>query len=149
MKAEILSIGTEILLGEIVDTNAAYIASRLPALGIDIHFKAVVGDNLDRLVDTIARARGRSDVVICTGGLGPTQDDLTREAIALMAGVDLVEDAASVEIIRDMFAKRGRVMPDRNRVQARFPRGAEPLFNSCGTAPGAGSYSFVVHQPDL
>ena len=86
MKAEILSIGTEILLGEIVDTNAAYIASRLPALGIDIYFKAVVGDNLERLTETIGRARERSDVVICTGGLGPTEDDLTREAICAVLG---------------------------------------------------------------
>ncbi len=86
MKAEILSIGTEILLGEIVDTNAAFIASRLPALGVDIYFKAVVGDNLDRLTETIGRARERSDIVICTGGLGPTEDDLTREAISAVLG---------------------------------------------------------------
>jgi len=76
MKAEILSIGTEIPAGEIVDTNAAYIASQLPALGIDLYFKAVVGDNMERLTETIGRARERSDIVICTGGLGPTEDDL-------------------------------------------------------------------------
>src|SRR4051794_4025499 len=86
MKAEILSIGTEILLGEITDTNAQFIASRLPPLGIDLYFKAVVGDNMERLSETIGRALERSDIVICTGGLGPTEDDLTREAICAVVG---------------------------------------------------------------
>src|SRR6185295_1179938 len=86
MKAEILSIGTELLLGEIIDTNAAYVASRLPALGVDLYFKHTVGDNLGRLVDVLQRARDNNDLVICTGGLGPTEDDLTREAIAAVHG---------------------------------------------------------------
>ena len=86
MKAEIISVGTEILLGEIIDTNAAYVASRLPALGIDVYYKHVVGDNLGRLAETIGRARDNADLVILTGGLGPTEDDLTRESIAAVMG---------------------------------------------------------------
>jgi len=86
MNAEIISIGTEILLGEIIDTNSAYIAERLPALGIDVYYKHVVGDNLGRLVEVIQLARERADIVITTGGLGPTEDDLTREAIAVVHG---------------------------------------------------------------
>jgi len=81
MKAEIMAVGTEILLGEIVDTNSAYIASRLPTLGIDVYFKHTVGDNLQRITDVMARALEENDLVITTGGLGPTEDDLTREAI--------------------------------------------------------------------
>ena len=121
MKAEILSIGTEILLGEIIDTNAAYIASRLPALGVDLYFKAVVGDNLERLTDTIRNARERSDVVICTGGLGPTEDDLTREAICAVLGEEphvdpqLEADAARLlraARLRDARAQREAVLGD-------------------------------------
>ena len=98
MKAEILSIGTEILLGEIVDTNAQYIASRLPALGVDLYFKAVVGDNIDRLTETIGKALERSDMVICTGGLGPTEDDLTREAICAVIGEEPITKKALMEV---------------------------------------------------
>ena len=136
MKAEILSIGTEILLGEIVDTNAAYIASRLPALGIDIHFKAVVGDNLDRLVDTIARARGRSDVVICTGGLGPTQDDLTREAISAVMGEEPQVDQQLEANLRGFFEGRGVKMPEQNVKQCWMIPSGRTIPNPRGTAPG-------------
>src|SRR5215212_8169548 len=104
MKAEIISVGTEILLGEIIDTNAAYIASRLPALGIDLYFKHVVGDNLQRLADTISRARDEADLVICTGGLGPTEDDLTREAIAQTMGETPLVDAKLEADLRALFA---------------------------------------------
>ena len=136
MKAEILSIGTEILLGEIVDTNAAYIASRLPALGIDIYFKAVVGDNLDRLTETIGRARERSDLVICTGGLGPTEDDLTREAICAVLGEEPAVDAALEAELRSFFERRGYAMPERNVKQCWMIPSGRAIQNPRGTAPG-------------
>jgi nicotinamide-nucleotide amidase len=136
VKAEILSIGTEILLGEIVDTNAAYIASRLPALGIDLYFKAVVGDNLERLTETIGRARERSDVVICTGGLGPTEDDLTREAICAVLGEEPRVDTALEANLRAFFERRGYAMPERNVKQCWLIPSARALPNPRGTAPG-------------
>jgi nicotinamide-nucleotide amidase len=136
MKAEILSIGTEILLGEIVDTNAAFIASQLPALGIDIYFKAVVGDNLDRLTETIGRARGRSDLVICTGGLGPTEDDLTREAISAVLGETPSVDAELEAALRGFFERRGVAMPERNVKQCWLIPSGRAIPNPRGTAPG-------------
>src|SRR5438552_19162382 len=114
MKVEILSIGTEILLGEIVDTNAQYIASRLPALGVDLYFKAVVGDNLDRLTETIGRARERSDIVICTGGRGRTEDDLTREAICAVTGGGRHVDPELEATLRGLFERRGYARPERD-----------------------------------
>ncbi|HEY8173282.1 MAG TPA: competence/damage-inducible protein A [Dehalococcoidia bacterium] len=136
MKAEILSIGTEILLGEIVDTNAQYIASRLPAMGIDLYFKAVVGDNLDRLTETIGRARERSDVVICTGGLGPTEDDLTREAICAVLQEEPRVDTDLEANLRAFFERRGYAMPERNVKQCWVIPSARPIPNPRGTAPG-------------
>ncbi len=136
MKAEILSIGTEILLGEIVDTNAQYIASRLPALGADLYFKAVVGDNLDRLTETIGRARERSDIVICTGGLGPTEDDLTREAICAVLGEEPHVDPELEATLRGFFERRGYAMPERNVKQCWVIPSSRVLPNPRGTAPG-------------
>lgn len=136
MKAEILSIGTEILLGEIVDTNAAYIASRLPGLGIDLYFKAVVGDNLDRLTETIGRAYERSDLVICTGGLGPTEDDLTREAICAVLGEEPHVDAELERNLRAFFEGRGYAMPESNVKQCWLTASARAIPNPRGTAPG-------------
>lgn len=136
MKAEILSIGTEILLGEIVDTNSQYIASRLPALGIDLYFKHVVGDNLGRLVDTMRRALEQNDLVISTGGLGPTEDDLTREAIAAVMGEEPHVDAGLEEWLRNRFAGRGQPMPERNLKQAWLIPSARAIPNPRGTAPG-------------
>jgi nicotinamide-nucleotide amidase len=136
MKAEILSIGTEILLGEIVDTNAAYIASRLPAMGIDLYFKAVVGDNLDRLTETIGRARERSDIVICTGGLGPTEDDLTREAICAVLNEEPHVDPELEAGLRAFFERRGYAMPERNVKQCWLIPSARAIPNPRGTAPG-------------
>jgi len=136
VKAEILSIGTEILLGEIVDTNAAFIASRLPALGIDLYFKAVVGDNLDRLTETIGRARERSDLVICTGGLGPTEDDLTREAICAVLGEEPHVDADLERNLRAFFEGRGFKMPESNVKQSWLIPSARAIPNPRGTAPG-------------
>jgi nicotinamide-nucleotide amidase len=136
MKAEILSIGTEILLGEIVDTNASYIAGRLPAIGIDVYFKAVVGDNLDRLSETIGRAIERSDIVICTGGLGPTEDDLTREAIAAVFHEEPLVDPELESTLRAFFERRGYAMPESNVKQAWLIASARAIVNPRGTAPG-------------
>jgi nicotinamide-nucleotide amidase len=136
MKAEIISIGSELTSGQNLDTNSQWLSRRLAEIGIPVAFHTTVADDLADNVLVARAATERADLVLITGGLGPTQDDLTREVLAVVAGVELVEDAASLEHIRDMFARRGRVIPDRNRVQALFPRGAEPLFNECGTAPG-------------
>jgi len=136
MKAEIISIGTEILLGEILDTNTQYIASRLPALGIDLYYTSVVGDNLGRLAEVIGRAWERSDLVITTGGLGPTEDDLTREAIAQVLGEEPVIDPALERGLRELFASRGIPMPERNVKQATLIPSARAIPNPRGTAPG-------------
>jgi len=136
MKAELISIGTEILLGEILDTNARYIASRLPALGIDLFYTSQVGDNLGRLTEVIARAWERSDIVITTGGLGPTEDDLTREAIAHVLGEEMQVDPDLERALRQFFARRGVTMPERNVKQAALIPSARPIPNPRGTAPG-------------
>lgn len=136
MRAEIISVGTEILLGEIVDTNAQYIASKLPALGLDLYFIAKVGDNLDRLTDTIEKALERSDVVIMTGGLGPTEDDLTREAIAESLGEEMFVDPDAEGRLRAFFESRGVAFPERNVKQAMLIPSAMALPNPRGTAPG-------------
>jgi nicotinamide-nucleotide amidase len=136
MNAEILSIGTEILLGEIVDTNSAYIAERLPALGIDVYYKHVVGDNLGRLVEVIELARERADIVITTGGLGPTEDDLTREAIAVVHGERTAVDPDLETWLRGLYQRRGAVMPERNIKQTWLIPSARAIPNPRGTAPG-------------
>lgn len=136
MKAEILSIGSELTSGQNLDTNCQWLSRRLAEIGIPVGFHTTVADDLADNIAVIRTAASRADLVLITGGLGPTQDDLTREALAAVAGADLVEDPVSLEHIQEMFAKRGRVMPDRNRVQALFPRGAEAIFNAAGTAPG-------------
>jgi nicotinamide-nucleotide amidase len=136
MNAEIVSIGTEILLGEIVDTNASYIAERLPALGIDVFYKHAVGDNLNRLAEVIGRARERADLVITTGGLGPTEDDLTREAIALVHGEQTAVDPDLETWLRDLYKRRGNVMPERNIKQTWLIASARAIHNPRGTAPG-------------
>src|SRR5215210_2753376 len=107
MRAELVSIGTELLLGTITDTNASYLAQRLAALGIDCYYVSQVGDNLARLVDTLGRAWERSDLVVATGGLGPTQDDLTREAISEMLGETMVVDPVLETDLRGFFTRRG------------------------------------------
>jgi nicotinamide-nucleotide amidase len=152
MKAEVVSIGTELTTGQNLDTNARWLSLRLAAIGVPVAFHTTVGDDLDDNVAVFRTALARTDLVLTTGGLGPTQDDLTREALAAVAGVELVEDPASVEHIREMFAKRGRQMPDRNRVQAQFPRGAEAIPNAAGTAPGvwmAVGEKIVVAMPGV
>jgi len=136
MRAELVSIGTELLLGEIVDTNAQYLAGHLPALGIDLYYASTVGDNLERLAEVLGRAWGRSDLVITTGGLGPTEDDLTREAIARVLGEELSVDGELEEELRSFFARRGVSMPERNLKQVMLVPSARALPNPRGTAPG-------------
>ena len=136
MRAEIVSIGTEILLGEIIDTNSAYIAERLPALGIDVYYKHVVGDNLGRLASVIGAARERADIVITTGGLGPTEDDLTSEAVALVHGEQTAVDPELEVWLRGLYQRRGAIMPERNIKQTWLIPSARPIPNPRGTAPG-------------
>lgn len=135
MRAEIISIGTELLLGEIIDTNAAWLAQQLAAIGVDVYFRTTVGDNVGRIASTIQIAMGRADVIITTGGLGPTVDDMTRDAIAQAVGVPLVLSPELVEQIRERFSKWGRAMSDNNVKQAYIPQGAMPIENPVGTAP--------------
>ncbi|MCX7666357.1 MAG: competence/damage-inducible protein A [Gemmataceae bacterium] len=136
MKAEIISIGSEITSGQNLDTNAQWLSRRLAELGIPVGFHTTVADDLSDNLAIFRLASQRANLVISTGGLGPTQDDLTRDVLAEVAGVPLVYDPASFEHIQQMFAKRGRVMPERNRVQAYHPQGSEMVFNAVGTAPG-------------
>jgi nicotinamide-nucleotide amidase len=136
MRSEIVSIGTELLMGQITDTNASWLAQQLPALGMDLYWVSQVGDNLGRLREVLQRAFERSDVVICTGGLGPTEDDLTREAIAAMLGEELFLDPALEQELRATFARRGNPMPERNVKQATRTTSTQALLNPRGTAPG-------------
>lgn len=136
MRAEILSIGTELLLGEIVDTNAAYLARRLAALGIDCFHISQVGDNLGRATAAVRLALSRSDLLLTSGGLGPTEDDLTREAIAAAVGQQPNVDPELERELRSWFAARGLVMPERNRKQAWLIPAARAIANPHGTAPG-------------
>jgi nicotinamide-nucleotide amidase len=136
MKAELLSVGTELLLGQIVDTNANYLAGRLALLGIDCLHMQTVGDNLGRAKQAFERALSRSDLVVVTGGLGPTEDDLTREAIAAALGENPVVDPELEANLVAWFSGRGMAMPDRNRKQAWLIPSARALPNPNGTAPG-------------
>ncbi|MFO0850377.1 MAG: competence/damage-inducible protein A [Gemmataceae bacterium] len=136
MRAEILSIGTEITSGRNLDTHSQWLSLRLAEIGLPVAFHTTVADDFADNVAVVRAALERADVVIATGGLGPTLDDLTREVLAEVAGVPLVEHAESLAFIEDLYRRRGRVMPDRNRVQAQFPEGAEPIPNPVGTAPG-------------
>lgn len=136
MKAEIISIGTELLLGQITDTNAPYLASELPLLGIDLYLITQVGDNRNRLVDALKRAYERADIIMATGGLGPTEDDVTREAIAELLGEALTIDPELEGWLRGMFQKIGIEMPERNVKQANLIPSARFIPNARGTAPG-------------
>ena len=136
MRCEVVAVGTELLLGQIVDTNSAWIGEQLALAGIDCHLQTKVGDNLGRIVDCLGSALERSDAVICCGGLGPTQDDITREAIAEVMGVPLHRDPKLIEVIRAMFSARGREMAESNLRQADVPEGATVIPQTRGTAPG-------------
>ena len=136
MSAEIIAVGTELTTGAKLDTNSQWLSLELAEIGIPVRAHLTIDDDLDAMADAIKLAASRSEVVLITGGLGPTLDDLTREALALMAGVELVLHEPSLEHVRQMFAKRNRPMPERNTMQAMFPRGSEVLPNPRGTAPG-------------
>lgn len=136
MRCEIVAVGTEILLGQIIDTNSAWIAERLAETGVDCHFQTVVGDNPERMLEVLASALERAEALIVTGGLGPTQDDLTREVVAELMGVELVRDMEIVERIQERFSSRGRPMPENNLKQADVPVGANAIAEMPGTAAG-------------
>jgi nicotinamide-nucleotide amidase len=136
MKCEIVSIGSELTSGQNLDTNSQGLSRRLAAMGVAVGWHTTIADDFDANIEAFHIASRRAGLILATGGLGPTQDDLTREVLARVAGVELVEDADSLRQIEEMFRRRNRTMPERNRVQALFPAGATPLANECGTAPG-------------
>jgi len=136
MKAEIITTGTEILLGEIIDTNTSFLAGELAILGIDIHFTSSVGDNYDRLSDVLHQAWQRSDIIITTGGLGPTQGDITRNVIAAFMREEAYVDDSLKQNLIDYFSRLGVEMPENNIKQAMLIHSAEALLNPLGTAPG-------------
>ncbi|MFP4513969.1 MAG: competence/damage-inducible protein A [Acidimicrobiales bacterium] len=136
MRCEVIAVGTELLLGQIVDTNSSWMGEQLALAGIDSHFQTKVGDNHDRMVSALRVALDRSDAVIMCGGLGPTQDDITRDVIADVMGVELVNDEAIEARIRAMFGSRGRTMSANNLRQALIPKGASTIAQMPGTAPG-------------
>ncbi len=136
MRCDVLAVGTELLLGQIIDSNSAWMGSELAASGVDSLVQVKVGDNVGRIEAQLVRMLDDADAVIMCGGLGPTHDDLTRDAIAGVMGVDLVEDEAIVDVIRTMFESRGRTMAESNRRQAQVPVGASIIPQTRGTAPG-------------
>ena len=136
MTAEIICVGTELLLGNIVNTNAAFLSEKLAYLGINCYFQTVVGDNRDRLLSVINTALSRADILIFSGGLGPTEDDLTKETVAEALGKKLIRDKWAEQEIADYFALRGRIPTDNNWKQADVIEGCEVLYNKNGTAPG-------------
>lgn len=136
MIAEILCVGTELLLGQILNSDAQYLSRKLSAMGIELYRIETVGDNPGRVRECMREALKRCDLLITTGGLGPTEDDLTKEMAAATLGLEMVEDAPSMKHLEEQFARWGRKMTDNNRKQAIFPRGARILKNERGTAPG-------------
>jgi nicotinamide-nucleotide amidase len=136
MHAEVISIGDELTSGQRLDTNSQWLSTRLGELGVSVLYHTTVADNLDANVQVFRQAAQRADLVVATGGLGPTADDLTRDALAAAAGVELVLDPTALAYIEGLFARRKRPMPERNRVQAMFPRGSRVIHNPAGTAPG-------------
>lgn len=157
MRTEIVSIGTELLLGTITDTNASYLAQRLAGLGIDCYYISQVGDNMGRLREVLQRAWDRSDLTVTTGGLGPTVDDLTREAIAEVLGEQLTVNERLAEHVRGFFRRRGVDMPERNLKQAALIPSASAVDNPVGTAPGwwvsgpgsGGSSRVIISMPGV
>lgn len=141
MQGEIVAIGTELLLGQIIDTNSAYLAQQMASIGLNLYYKTVIGDNPARMKEVIAAAHQRSDIVITTGGIGPTADDVTREVVAEVMGVELEFQPNLMEQIENIFKKAGFTMGPSNRKQAFIPAGALPIENPRGTAPG-----FVVQD---
>ncbi|WP_172194504.1 competence/damage-inducible protein A [Saccharibacillus qingshengii] len=148
MKAEIIAVGTELLLGQIVNTNAQYLSQELASLGIDVYFQTVVGDNKERLKQAIRQAEERADVLVFSGGIGPTQDDLTKDALAETLGLELRTDRPAMDKITEFFADRGIEMTDNNKRQALVIDGCSPLPNSTGLAVGVaisqGEHHYIV-----
>ncbi|WP_424765723.1 competence/damage-inducible protein A [Paenibacillus sp. sgz302251] len=138
MKAEIIAVGTELLLGQIVNTNAQYLSQKLAALGVDVYFQTVVGDNAQRLREAIEIGRSRADLLVFTGGLGPTQDDLTKDVLADYLNRKLIIHEPSMNSIEHLFSSRGIQMVESNRRQALMIEGSEPLENTTGLAVGNG-----------
>jgi len=141
MNAEIVTVGSELLLGQIVDTNSTWIAQKLAAIGVNLFYRTAVGDNPARMEDILRRALERSDVVIVTGGIGPTEDDRTREIAAQVTGRRLIVDEGLLQQITERFRTRGFIMTPNNEKQAQIPEGAIPVENPNGTAP-----AFIVEQ---
>lgn len=137
MKAEIIATGTELLLGQTLNTSAHYLTGKLSGLGIEVDYHITVGDNAERIEVSLRQALGRSELVVTTGGLGPTVDDITKELVAKVLGLEMELDQASLKHVEDFFALRKAAMPESNRKQAYFPKGAMILPNPVGTAPGA------------
>jgi len=136
MRAEVISIGDEITTGQRLDTNSQWLSQRLTEMGVTVAFHTTIGDELEDNIAAFRAALKRTDIVVVTGGLGPTADDLTREALAASIGRELVRDQPSLQHIRQLFESRGLSMPSRNVVQADFPEGSQPIPNPHGTAPG-------------
>lgn len=136
MNAEIIAVGSELLLGQIANTNAQFLSEQLALLGINVYYHTVVGDNVERLKETVKQAEKRADLLIFTGGLGPTKDDLTKETIAQLIGRKLVYDEEALESILDYYKRTGRHMTENNRKQALIIEGSEVLPNRHGMAPG-------------
>lgn len=134
--AEVISIGDELTSGARLDTNTQWLSQRLGELGVSVRFQTTVGDLLEEHIEVLRIATARADLVVTSGGLGPTADDLTRDALAAVSGKPLVQSDAALAHIESLFTRRGRTMPPRNQVQAMFPEGAAEIFNPRGTAPG-------------
>ena len=136
MKTSIIAVGTELLFGQTVNTNATYLSDKLNHMGFDVMYHFVVGDNPQRLKEKLAEAFRDTDLVLLTGGLGPTQDDLTKEMVAEYMGADMYRDERVIEDLKGFFEKRGRSMAENNLKQAMLPVGCTPFYNASGTAPG-------------
>ncbi|MCL2589132.1 MAG: molybdopterin-binding protein, partial [Oscillospiraceae bacterium] len=145
--AEIIAVGTELLLGNVTNTNARDLSERLSGLGVNVFYHTVVGDNPDRLRQAVEIARNRADIIITTGGLGPTYDDMTKETLAACFGKELVCHADIAEEIRAFFARRfpDAPMPENNLRQAYLPEGCTVLHNGRGTAPGCAFFAADKH----
>lgn len=145
MKAEIIAIGTELLMGQIVNTNAQFLSQQCASLGIDVYFQTVVGDNRERLLQAIRHAESRANLILCTGGLGPTQDDLTKDVIAEYVERGLVYHKPTMERMVSFFERRGIPMVDSNKRQALLIEGSEPLMNDTGLAVGLAMVHHGLH----
>ena len=145
LRAEVIAIGDEMTSGQRLDTNTQWLSQQLGDLGVHVAFHTTVGDDLNDNIAVFRAAANRAQIVVCTGGLGPTQDDLTRQALAEMADVELELDSETIKHIESIFASYGRKMPESNVIQAYFPAGSQVVPNPEGTAPGI---DFQVHHSD-